>query len=139
MNTWIARTNLMKHLCQTKNIFTTAQMEDITDVDYRHAKRVFKVFNNKNVGEYHDLYVQSDTILHADVFENFINKFTEIYGLDPAHFLSAPGLAWPACLKKARIRLELLTDVDMLLIKEKGIRGGMCYAIHRYVKTSKKT
>ena len=65
-------------------------MEDITDVDYRHAKRVLKNFNNKNTGQYHDLYVQSDTSLLADVFENFRNKCIDIYVLDPAHFLSTP-------------------------------------------------
>ena len=77
-------------------------MEDITDVDYRHAKKVFKNFNKKNFGDYHDLYVQNDTLFLADVFENFRNKCIEIYELDPAHFLSAPGLAWQACLKKQK-------------------------------------
>ena len=69
-------------------------MEDITDVDHRHVKRVFKNLNNKNLGGYHDFYVQSDTLLFAGVFEHFRNKCIEIYELDPAHFLSAPGLAW---------------------------------------------
>ena len=73
-------------------------MEGITDVDYRHAKRVFKSPYNKNIGEYHNLYVQSDTILLADVFENFRNKYKEIYELDPPRLLSAPGLA--SMLKK---------------------------------------
>ena len=68
-------------------------MEDISDVDFRHVKRVFKIFNNKNIGEYHDLYVPCDTLLYADVFENFRNKCFEIYELDLAHFLPAPGLA----------------------------------------------
>ena len=86
-------------------------MEHITDVDHRHAKRVFKSLNNKNLGDYHDLYVQSDTLLLADVFEFFRNKCIEIYELDPAHFLSAPGLAWQACLKKIEVKLELLTNV----------------------------
>ena len=94
-------------------------MENITDVDYRHAKRVFKNLDNKNLGDYHDLYVQSDTLLLADVIGNFRNKCIEIYELDPAHFLSAPGLAWKACLKKTEVKLELLTNVDMLLMVEK--------------------
>ena len=76
------------------------------------------------------MYVQSDTLLLTDVFENFRNKCIEIYELEPAHFLSAPGLAWQACLKKARVKLELSTDIDMLLIVEKGIRGGICNSIH---------
>ena len=79
-----------------------------------------------------DLYVQSDSLLLADVFENFRNKCTEISELHPAHFLSAPGLAWQDYLKKTKVELELVTDIDMLLMVEKGIRGGICHAIHRY-------
>ena len=93
---------------------------------------MFKNLNNKNLGDYHDLYVQSDTLLLADVFGNFRNKCIEIYDLDPAHFLSASGLAWQACLKKAEVERELLSDVDMLLAVEEGIRGGVCYAIYKY-------
>ena len=72
---------------------SSLNMEDITDVDHTHAKRVFKSLNNKNLGHYHDLYAQSDILLLADVFENFRTKCIEINELDPAHFLSAPGLA----------------------------------------------
>ena len=92
----------------------------------------------KNRGEHHDLYVQCDTILLADVFENFRDKCIEIYGLDPTHFLSATGLAWQACLKKIKVKLELLTDIDMLLMVEEGIRDGICQAIHRYAKANNK-
>ena len=81
---------------------SSLNMGDITDVDYRHAKRVFKNLNNKNLGDYDDLYVESNTLLLADVFENFRNKSIEIYELDPAHFFSAPGLAWQACFKKGK-------------------------------------
>ena len=86
---------------------------------------MFKNLNNKNIGDYHDLYVQSDTLLLANVFENFRHKCIEIYELDHAHFLSAPGLAWQACLKKTEVKLDLLTANDMLLLVEKGIRGGI--------------
>ena len=114
-------------------------MENITDADYRDAKRIFKnLNNNKNLGDYHDLHVQCATLLLADVFEDFRNKCIEIYELDPAHFLSAPGLTWQACLKKTEVKLELLTENDMLLMVEKGIRGGMCHAIHRYAKANNK-
>ena len=116
--------------------YTSQNMEGITNVNDRHTKRVFKGFNNKNIDDYHDLYVQSDTILLADAFESFRNKCIEIYELDSAHFLSAPGLAWQVCLKKTEIELELLTDIDMLLMVEKGIRGGMCHAIPRYAKAN---
>ena len=74
-------------------------MEDITDNDYKYAKIVFKNLINKHLGDYHDLYVQSDTLLLAEVFENFRNMCIKVYELDPAHFLSAPGFAWQACLK----------------------------------------
>ena len=74
----------------------------------------------------------------ADVFENFRDKCTEIYELDPAHFLPAPGLAWQTCLKKTKAELELLTDINMLLIVEKGIRGGICQAIHRRAQANNK-
>ena len=118
--------------------YSKLNLEGITDEDYAHAQKVREVFEIKNLGEYHDLYVQSDTLLLAGVLENFRNKSTEIYELDPAHFLSAPGLAWQACLKKSKVELELLTDIDMLLMVEKRIRGGMCQAIHRYDKANKK-
>ena len=118
--------------------YSSLNMEDITDVYYRHAKRVFKNFINKNLSDYHDLYVQSDTLLLTDVFENFRNKCIEICGLDPAHFLSAPGLALQAFLKKTEVKLELLTNIDMLLMVEKGIRGGIYHAIHRYAKANNK-
>ena len=80
--------------------YSNLNIKDITNVDYRHANDVFKKFKLKNLGEYHDLYVQRDTLLLADVFENFRNMCIKVYELDPAHFLSAPGLAWQACLKK---------------------------------------
>ena len=101
-------------------------------------KKVWEAFKIKNLGEYHNLYVQCDTLLLADVFENFRDKCIEIYELDPAHFLSAPGLAWQACLKNTKVELELLTDIDMLLMVEKGTRGGICQAIHRYAKANNK-
>ena len=121
-----------------KAFYSSLNMEDITDVDRRHANNVFKKFKLKNLGEYHDLYVQSDTLLLVDVFGNFRNMCIEIYELDPTHFLSAPGLAWQACLRKTRVELELITNIDMLFMVEKGIRGGLCHAIHRYAKANNK-
>ena len=118
--------------------YSNLYMENITDVDYRHGKTVFEYLINKNLGDHHDLYVQSDTLLLADVFENFRNTCIKVYELDLAYFLSVPGLAWQACLKRTKIRLELLTDVEMLLMVEKGIRGGICHAIYRYVKANNK-
>ena len=114
-----------------KALYSNLNMEDITDVDYRHGKKVFEYLINKDLGDYHDLYVQSDALLLADVFENFRNMCIKVFELDPAHFLSAPGLGWQACLKKTDVKLELLTYVDMLLIVEKGI-------IYRYAKANNK-
>ena len=121
-----------------ESFYSNLNMENIDDIDYRHGNNIFKIFGLKNLGVYHDLYVQSDTLLLADVFENFRNKYLEVYELDPAHFLSLPGLAWEACLKKTNIKLELLTDYDMLLMVEEGIRGGICHSIHRYTKANNK-
>ena len=79
-----------------------------------------------------------DTLLFADVFEKLRDKCLEIYGLDPSNFLSAPGLAWKACLKKTEVKLELLTEIHMLLMIEEGIRGGMCQSTHSHAKASNK-
>ena len=122
-----------------KEVFhSTLNLEDISDEDYEHVQKVWNVFEIKNGGEYHDLYVQSDTLLLADVFENIRSMCIEIYGLDPVYFVSAPGLAWQTCLKKTEVKLELITDYDMTLMIEKGIRGGICQAIQRYAKANNK-
>ena len=118
--------------------YSNLNLEDISDEYYAHAQKVWDVFEIKSLGECHDLYVQSDMLLLEDVFENFRNMSLEIYGLDPAYFVSALRLAWQACLKKAEVKLELLTDYDMLLMTEKGIRGGICQAVHRFAKTNNK-
>ena len=113
-------------------------LKDISDEDYTHPKKVWEVFEIKKLGEYHNLYAQTDTLLLADVLENFRNKCIEIYGPDPIYVVSAPGLAWQAYLKKTEVKLELLTDYDMILMIEKGISGGICQATHRYAKANKK-
>ena len=117
-----------------ESFYSNLNMENIENIDYRHGINIFKIFELNNLGEYHNLYVQSDTLLLADVFENFRNKCLEIYELDPAHFLSLPGLAWQAYLKKTNKELEFLTDYDMLLMEEEGTRGGICHSTHRYAK-----
>ena len=82
-----------------EDFYSSLNMKGITDIDYRHAKKVFKEFRINTFGKYRNLYVQSDRILLADVFEKFRNKCIERYELDPGHFLSAPRLAWQACLE----------------------------------------
>ena len=86
-----------------EDFYSNLNMEDISDIDYEHANNVFKVFKLENLGDYHDLYVQSDTLLLSDVFKNFRDMCLKEYELDPAHFLSLPGLARQACLKKTNI------------------------------------
>ena len=113
-------------------------MEYITDADYVHTKKFCKDLEIKNLGEYHDLYFQSDTLLLADIFENFRNMCLKIYELDPAKFLSAPRLVWQAALKKTKVKLDLSTDFDMLLTVEKGIRGGISHSVYRYLKANNK-
>ena len=125
-------------LLPKEDFYSGLNLEGISDEDYAHAQKVWEVFEINNRGEYHDLYVQSDTLLLADVFENFRNMCLEIYELDPVYFVSAPGLAWQTCLKKTEVKLELITDYDMTLMIEKGIRGGICQAIQRYAKANNK-
>ena len=121
-----------------KAFYSELNLEDIRDADYAHSQKVWEVFGIKSLGEYHDLYAQSDILLLADVFENFRDKCIEIYELDPVYFVSAPGLAWQACLKKTGVKLELLTNYDMLLMVENGIREEICQATHRYAKANNK-
>ena len=121
-----------------KGFYSNLNMEDIDDIDYRHGNNVFKSFKLVNLGDYHDLYVKSDTLLLADVFENFRDMCIKEYELDPAHFVLLPGLARQACLKKTNIELELLVDYDILLMVEKRIRGGICHSIHSYAKANNK-
>ena len=106
-------------LTEKEEFYSNLNMEDITNADYAHTKRVCKDFEIKNLVEYHDLYVQSNTLLLANAFKNFRYMCLEIYELHPTKFLSAPGLAWQAVLKTTKAKLELLTDVDMLLMVEK--------------------
>ena len=125
-------------LPEKEEFYSNLNMEDIIDADYMHGKRVCNDFEIKNLGEYNDLYRKSDTLLLVDVFENFRKMCLKIYQLDPAKFLSAHGLAWQAALKKPEVKLELLSDIDMLLMVEKGIRGGICNIIHQHAKANNK-
>ena len=93
---------------------------------------------NKNLGKYHDLYFLSETSLLADVYEKFRNTCLDKNELDPTYFVSAPGLAWQAGLKNTGVKLELITDNEMILMIEKGIRGGICQATQRYDKANNK-
>ena len=101
-------------LPKREKLYNRLNIEDITEVDYVHAKKVYKDFEIKNLGEYRDLYLKSNVLLLADVFENFRKTVLEIYELDPAKFISTPSLVWKTALNKTQVKLDLITDIDML-------------------------
>ena len=118
-----------------ESFYSELNLEGISNKDYLHAKKVWDTFEIRNLGEYHDLYVQADTLLLADVYEKFRDKCIKIYRFDPSYFLSALGLAWQACLKKTEVKL---TDIKILLLIEDGMRAGMCQSTHRHAKANNK-
>ena len=123
-------------LPEKEKFYSSLTREDITDEEYERAKQVWETFGCRNLGDYHNLYVATDTLLLADVFENFRKVCQEKYGLDPAHYYSTPGLSWDALLKKTGVELELLTDLDMHLFIERGMRGSISMASKRYAKAN---
>ena len=112
--------------------YSGLSQEGITDDDYQHAQEVWTTFDCQTIGDYHDLYLRTDVLLLADVFENFRKTAMETYGPDPAHYLTLPGYSWDALLKLTNVELELLTDPDMYLFIEKGLRGGISMVSHRH-------
>ena len=107
-------------------------MSSISSNDYQHAQRVWKEFRIHNLGNYHNLYLRTNVVLLANMYVTFRETCLEHYKLYPVHFYTSPGLAWKACLKYTGIRLDLLTDPDMLLMFERGIRGGITQAVRKY-------
>ena len=112
--------------------YSKLNMSSISSNDYQHAQRVWREFRIHNLGNYHDLYLRTDVVLLANVCEAFRETCLEHYKLDPVHFCTSPRLAWKACLKRTGVRLKLLTDLDMLLMFERGIRGGITQAVCKY-------
>ena len=110
----------------------------ISDENYAHTRKVWETFEMKNLEEYHNLYNRVDVLLLADVFENFRDICIKNYKLDPAHYYTVPGLAWDAALKVTKVELELLSDIDMLLMVKKGIRGGVSMISNRYGQANNK-
>ena len=110
--------------------------KDITDEEYEHAKSVWKEFDMKTIRSYHDLHMITEVLILADVFENFRKICMENYKLDPAWYYTSPGLSWDALLKITKVKLELLKDPEMVLMIEKGIRGGLSMISKRYAKAN---
>ena len=113
-------------------------MSLISEEDYQHAQKVWEEFGMRDLRDCHDLYLRTDVVLLANVYEAFRDTSLKHYKLDPAHFYTSPGLAWKACLKHTGIKLELLADPDMLLMLEQGIRGGITQAVRKYASANNK-
>ena len=109
---------------------------DISDQDYEHATKVWKAFECETLGNYHDLYLVTDVLLLADIFENFRKTCIKHYGFEPVHYYTSPGLSWDVLLKITGIKLELFTDCNMYLFIEKGMRGGISTELQRFCKAN---
>ena len=121
-----------------EDFYSILNNEHITDNDYKHVRNVWKTFKLKTMGEYHNLYLKSDILLLADVFESFRKTCLQYYKLDPCHYFTSPGLSWDAMLKMTNIKLELMVDIDMFQFIERGMRGGVSYIANRYGKANNK-
>ena len=121
-----------------QEFYSILNNEHITNEDYCHAQKVWNTFQLQTMGEYHNLYLKSDILLLADVFENFRKTCLQFYKLDPCHYFTSPGLSWDAMLKMTDIQLELMTDIDMFQFIEKGMRGGISYIANRHGKANNK-
>ena len=127
-----------KSLPSIENFYSILNDTNISESDYSHAKRVWSAFQIRDLGEYHDLYLRTDVLLLADVFESFRNTCLEYYRLDPCHYFSAPGLSWDALLRMTKINLDLISDLDQQLFIEKGMRGGISTITHRHAVANNK-
>ena len=126
--------HLPSSVCFDSNLL----LSKISQEDYDHAQKVKKNFSIKNMGEYHDLYVQSDTALLSHTFENFRKVCLKEYALDPIYFVSTPSLAFEAMLKNTKVKLEYCKDIDMILMIENGTKGGITQVIHKYGSANNK-
>lgn len=136
MNNW----NRYEEQClpQQHNFYSSLTDEIISKYDYEHAKLVWKSFGLENLGDYTDLYLKSDVLLLADIFEKFRQTCKVNYRLDPAFYLTAPSLSFDAMLRITNVKLQLINDLEIVRMIQKGIRGGVCLCSTRYVKANNK-
>lgn len=106
------------------------------DEEYARVLEFWKHFNCSDLGHFQDIYLQTDVLLLASVFERFRKTSILEFGLDPCHFFSSPGLTWAAMMRSTQAEIELISDVDMLLMIEKGIRGGLTSCNLRFCKAN---
>ena len=118
-----------------EEFYDNLNKEHISDADYRRANDVWNLFECRNLGEYSELYLKSDVLLLSDVFENFRKISLDKYKLDPAQYYTAPGLSWDAMLKLTRVKVQLLTDIDMINFFKWGISGGVSQSFRFRVGT----
>ena len=121
-----------------EQFYSVLNDQHITNGEYDHARKVWKTFSIKTMGGYHDLYLKSDMLLLADVFESFRKICLQYYKLDPCHCFTSPGLSWDAMLKMTNIKLEFMTTVDMFQFIEKGMTEGVSYIADQYGKANNK-
>ena len=120
------------------NFYSPLNLSNISKLDYIHAQKVWQEFGINSLGEYHNLYLKTDTLLLTNVFEPFKSTCNTDYGPDLAHYYTAPELARQVVLRYTTVELEVLSDAGMLLMFEHGIRGGLDQVVHHYVTTNNK-